>query len=458
MEIPIVHRRAARRLFSLNAFIWGVGNGLLSTALIVYLIRDICRGEPEAAVGTTVAWLIAAPRIAGLLRLLVPVLIDRCSRRKNFCTAMYLLSACVLATIPRLMPDLVPGSLESGDTGRILFFLVLVWCLYHLCEYMGMVALYAWMADLVPERFRGRFLGVREACLIAGQMLGFLTAGLYTYWTVETMTQDVPAFPRWHAYLLPTWYGVGFFLAAVLPLLFVPEIPWRRGEQGLRKRLRQLIEPLSLPGFLPLLLFGCWLQAAIGLTQSAQYRFQIYVLGVSMLVSLGREGTTRLGQFFLGPTMGRWIDRFGAAPTVSLTLALAASGSLFYFIAEKESWWLVFGAAGCWIFWVGVNIGLSSTVLAIASSESRSSALALYYTATTLSLALFTLLGGALDDRLRDVCLAWWPGAEPITYQRLSFLIGFTLRLAAIPLFLWAVRRSATGWKTGSKRPSRPNQ
>jgi len=38
----------------------------------------------------------------------------------------------------------------------------LLWCTYHLLEYLGTVALWAWLADLVPLRIRGRFLGRRE--------------------------------------------------------------------------------------------------------------------------------------------------------------------------------------------------------------------------------------------------------------------------------------------------------
>ncbi len=449
-EIPIHARREARKQANLNAFCWGVGNGLLSTTLIVYLIRDLCEGWSGAAIGTAIAWIVAAPRLLGTLRLTAPFLIARSGNRKLFCIVAYLLAPPILATIPLVMPSLISVAHETGRINPVLGFLIAVWCLHHVCEYFGTIALWSWYGDLIGMRIRGRFVGRREASLIAGQTLGYLAAGLYTYFTVEALPADAP---RWKAYLLPCGCGVLFSTLAVVPLCFIPDIMLRKADGrgnpespciaagGVYDALYRFIRlPRDVPGFAALFVFGCWLQAAIGLTQAAQYRFGMTVLGVSMLFALAQAETTRVGQWALGGRVGRWIDRFGAGPVVGFSLFLAASGSLFYAIADEESWYLIFGAAIAWIFWVGVNVGITGTLLNIAPADRRAECFALYFAATTLTLALTTLLGGYADDRLRAVAVEL-PVYGAISYERLSFLLSWAMRVAAIPLFLWAIRR-----------------
>jgi hypothetical protein len=86
--------RSAMRLASFNAFLWAVGNGLVSTQLVIYLANDF------GAAGLAVSIILAAPRFVGMLRLGVPALIARLRRRKVVCVAGYLTSAMILLILP----------------------------------------------------------------------------------------------------------------------------------------------------------------------------------------------------------------------------------------------------------------------------------------------------------------------------------------------------------------------
>lgn len=422
--IPRLKRnRAARRSLYQNAFFWGLGNGLFSTAMVVYLIRDICRGEPREAVAVTIAWILAAPRIAGVLRLFVPTLIDRWGNRKRFCITHYALAPLILAGIPLLLPVFVQHSHATGRVVPVLAMLVLFWCSYHLVEYFGTVALCSWYGDLVPSRIRGRFLGVRDAWMIAGQTIAFLIAGLYTYFIVEALPKGSPL--RWEAYLKPTFCGVVFCLLSVLPLLQIPEIAWKKRSESFAIVLKNLFAPFQNRRFAGFVFFGCWLQFCIGLTQSVQYRYEIFFLAVPMLGNLSRQTLTRIGQWAIGPTAGKISDRLGTLPVMSVCLVIVAGGSLFYYFARPETWFLIFGAAIVWVFWVGVNIGIWKTVLDFASPGENASYLAVYMTLSTLTLALSTLLGGHVI-----------PSGIPRDAEQASFLLSFVLRLCAVPILL----------------------
>ena len=108
-----------------------------------------------------VSLILAAPRIAGLLRLAAPRLIRWFGSRKRFCLASYALSLAVLALLPACVATRSMGTPTVG-----LIVLVVAWCVYHLLEYLGTVALWAWLGDLVPLRIRGRFLGRRERWML----------------------------------------------------------------------------------------------------------------------------------------------------------------------------------------------------------------------------------------------------------------------------------------------------
>jgi len=398
-----------------NAFLWGIGNGLFSTSLVIFLIRDIVDGQPTAAVNATIAWIVAAPRIAGILRLTAPTLINVFGNRKLFCITCYALAPLVLGGIPFLLPNMIHGP-------HVLTMLVVVWCVYHLVEYWGTVALLAWLGDLVSEQTRGRFFGRREAWLVAGQTIGFLGVGLYSWGVIETMPKG---FPRWQAYLLPAYCGLGFFLASVVPLLALRDNFWTKTSQSLTARLREMLPPVRNRRFLMFVLFGSWVQWSIGLTQAAQHRFSIFTLGITMLPALCFSTTTRIGQWGIGAWTGRLLDRFGNVRVMSWNLFIVSFGSLFYAVADKSTWWLVLGAAILWIFWVGVNIGISKTILDLAPPTERTAYFALYFAVTTLVFALSTLFG--------DYCF------EDSGFDRLSFVLSGMLRLLAIPLLWWSL-------------------
>src|SRR6187431_676204 len=94
VEVPSATRgirgadlRRAMSLANLNAALWAVGNGLVSTLLVIYLVADL------GAAGLAVSLILAAPRFAGLMRLGVPALMARVVARKRLCIVSYAASS-----------------------------------------------------------------------------------------------------------------------------------------------------------------------------------------------------------------------------------------------------------------------------------------------------------------------------------------------------------------------------
>ncbi|MDD3587780.1 MAG: MFS transporter [Thermoguttaceae bacterium] len=435
--LSIRQRHCSRRLFCWNALLWGVGNGLVSSSLVIYIVRTFAEGAMNvASLGLAVSWIIAAPRLIGLLRILTPTLVDLTGNRKYFCFAGYLLSPLVLLLLPLLVPLFAVW--KSQHVNLILWLVGMIWAGYHLIEYFASVALWTWLGDFLHKRIRVGFLARRQRWMLVGQMLGMLTAGFYAWFLLPLANNTAQ---RLAVYLPPAQWGIAFLMLSSIPIAFLPEIAWKKAD-SLKNRLRELLLPLHHRRFGIFVLFGCWIQLANGLTQGPQSVFQIRVLNISMLVGLLLLASTRLGQIVCSTWTGRLINRFGAVRGIAVSLLIVSLGPLCYMVATPAVWQPIIVAALLWIGWIGVNIGMENLSLAWAPEKERSSYIAFYFTAITGSFGLATLLGGWLFDRYKDMVVVV-PGLQwSLDYYRLAFLSGWILRSLGILILLYIARNS----------------
>ena len=377
-------RRAAIQMAYANAAIWAIGNGLVSSTLVVYLVLSVGARSFQSAV------VYAAPSLAGLMRLAVPAVLARFGQRKAFCIAAYLASAAVLGVVP-----LAAVTLPIGTHAPVA--IVSAWCVYHMFEYCGTVALWSWFGDLVPRRIRGRFCGYRERWLTAGRLGGIaFTIALATLWGLVA-----PRRPRIEPLALSAAIGTVFMLLAVVPLLrmpgveylpsAVPRLPWRNVVRAMSRRpYRQLV------------LFSGVFALVNGITQAAQGTFAPRVLKISYEGLQTITATMRAGQMAVAPTMGRWCDAVGSRPVMILSQLVVATGPLFYFVSTREHWWWFVGAYLVWIAYAGLNVGLDNIKLKLAPPDNNAPYLAAYYTVSDVIYGSSILAAGWTCDRLED--------------------------------------------------------
>jgi MFS family permease len=422
--LAVAARRRALGLANGNGALWAAGNGLISTMSIVYLAMEF--DVPRMGLG--ISLILAAPHLAGLLRLGAPPLIDRLVDRKRFCLAAYLLSAVVLAGVPWVA---APGRLPSAAFA--LGALVGLWCAYQVLEYLGSVALWSWLADLAPVRIRGRFLGRRERWMQAGQAVGMAAGG----WLLWQWQRTWPASPRWIAYAVTAGAGAALMLAALAPLALIPRAV---AGPAARRRLplAALLAPLADARFLRLLLFGCCWSLTNGLIESPQKMFPKWVLGLELFVLLWLNTGLRLGQMAISPWVGRLLDRWGNRPVLIGSTLLVAQAPAFFFLANPgQPWWIV-GAWVMWIAWVGLNIGQPNLMLKLAPQRANTPYIAVWFTLTGLSVAAGMILGGMLMDRYSGATFLWF-GRFPLDWYKTAFLAGWIARSAAVLLLFLVV-------------------
>jgi MFS family permease len=408
-----------------NATIWGLGNGILNTYLIVYLALEL----DAPGLGLGIGLIKASPQLVGLLRLAAPAFLGRIAQRKPFCIGCYVASALVLLVLPAAA---VPGLLSSQRL--VLLTIVGLWCLYHLLEYLGTVALWAWLADLASPPVRGRFFGLRERWLIAGTIAGSLAAAAFSYgWNYLYPKEHYPD-RVWLTYAIPSAIGACLLLLAIVPLAAMPDVRPRRGEVARVRApaFREIFAPLADRRFLGFLAFGCWFGLFSGLVQTAQSIYPAKVLGMGLGTILLLQMGMRAGQFSLGPWAGRVADRLGSRRVLVACVPIVASGTAFYFLATpSHPWWFV-GGWVAWIAFAGINVALPSFTFSLAPAPSRAAYYATYFAGTGVCVAAGSLLGGHLFDWLGDRLLAVPGSSLAIDRYALFFLLAWLARSLAI--------------------------
>jgi MFS family permease len=438
-NLSVSQRRRARRLAVWNGAVWAIGNGLASTTLVIYLAKEL----HAERLGLGISLIVAAPQIAGLLRLGAPALIDRLGNRKHFCIATFLLGAMLLLVLPWVC---APGRLPSP--GWSLAALILLWCLYHLLQYLGMVGLWSWLADVADVRIRGRFLGWRERWLVAGQAAAAIIAGLFVWGVL----QIDPKMPAWIPYAVAGGFGAGFMILSLAPLLLMPSaeatapntkprpvVASRPQDattgRGFMSNAPRLLAPFRDARFLRLLAFGCWFSFFNGVTQSAQNYYPMQVLGVSLFLSLTLQTGMRFGQLTVSPGLGALADRLGNRPVMIVSQLLVAAGLLFFAAATPEHWAWFIGAWVIWIAYAGLNVCLPNLLLKLSPERSNSPYIAAFYAVTGLCYAASTIVGGALVDSYKSEAFAL--GNVSLGFFPCLFLFGWAARsLGAIILLL----------------------
>lgn len=430
VRLSLGQRRRARRLAYWNGACWAVGTGLASSPLVMYLAMEL----GVARIGLGISLIKAAPHLAGSLRLAAPALIGRLADRKRFCLASYL---CAVVLLAAMFVAALPARRLAPS--RTLACVVLLWCGYHVLEYLGAVALWSWLADLVPQRVRGRFLGRRERWSVTGQALAMLGAALFGWLWAEGYPEAV-----WAGYAIPGLLGCLVLGGSLVPLGLMPRAAPPRLPTPSRP-LRLILRPFGDPGFRRYIAFGCWFSFFNGVIQSAQEIFPRQILGIRLPLRLGLQTGMRIGQLALSPTLGRWADRAGNRTVLAVSVPVIASSTLFFCVATPAAWYWAIGAWVAWIAYAGVNVAQPNLMLQLAPASARPAYVAAYQTASGLCVAASMIVGGVAFDGLYG---RFGPGVLPLPLAWLRidlfqaiFLFGFLTRTMSL-LVLLAVRES----------------
>ncbi len=334
---------------------------------------------------------------------------------------------------------------------RLDFFAGLL-LVHQLLESLGTVALWAWLAEIVPPKLRGRYFARRQRWQLialiptlaaAGFLADWWRSGEHQYSTIETALLG---------YTIPIGLGALLLAASIVPLLWMPAVATKHKPRSTWRLWREPgnLAPLVDARFQRLLLFGCWLSFFNGLMQSAAGMYPKRVLGLGLLPMMLLPVGMRLGQIALAPWVGRFSDRFGNRPVLLVCQALVAFGPMFYLLATPAQPWWLGGAFGVWSAYVGLNICLPNLTLKLSRDGNYAAYSAAYFALSGLAYGVSTYLGGWLVDLFAFD--RFYVGRFRLDNFGYIFYIGWITRLLAVVLIFAIDEPGAWTWRRLLKR------
>lgn len=411
-----------------NSFLWGLGNTLVSTTLIIYIVFGLVDRSSFSWLFLTTSVIAASPRIVGVLRAYAPKMLGG----KRFMTqkaAGYLtLSGLMLSLIPLFVP--LEGRLPVET---LIICLILLWSIHHLNQYIGTIAVNCWIGGHTPDNVRGQFYAARNRYELAGAILASALA-----FYLKDVVFPVDKLLFW------AWVGAALIVLSNIPLLFCSRDagtyecqsslqPEKKPEKT--STLSTLFSPLCFRTFGLFLLYGIAFSFINGLTQTSQYQYSIHGLKISYEFTLLLLAISRLGQWVISWFIGRWLDRH-LCSTMMISQFIVAVGLFFLGIANESFYYVpIYLSWLCWTGYAGLNVGVPKHLHRLSfENGNRAATFSLYYAVGGMAYSISLIITGAVLD-----FLSFSFDLENITLYGVPFfalvlILGAFLRLLLVPL------------------------
>jgi MFS family permease len=392
--------------------------------------------------------LSAMPFIASLVSMPASILTERTGERKRiFFFGQYpnRLLWFAIAIVPFYMVS------HMGDTGfapAMSMFLLLMFIM-HSGGAVGGPAWTSWMADVVPERSRGKYFSRRRQWGIVSA----IPAALFAGWLMDRLSRTPNG---GNPLVIMKWCAILFMCSAVFGFFDIHLFQWVpdpcQPEPKRQPMSRLFAEPMRDRQFL-------WFAGFIGtLTFAVSFMGQFVTL--YMLEKLHSTSTQvqfmllvapMIAQLLVLPIWGKAADRMGKKPVLAIaSLGLVPVGFGWCF-CSRELLWLgyLLSALGA-ALWVGVEVANLNMVLEMAGSGDDEDAKggSNYVAVNSVIINIAGCMGGLSAGLIAQSLRNWhWsihiPGIRDVSFYELLFALSGILRLFAAVVFLPMIHEPA---------------
>lgn len=383
--------------------------------------------------------LAALPALTTLFSPLGTLLADRFGRRKLiFIVGLYSqrLVWLVLAPVVLYLLHLcAPGHSQPA----LMLFLLLMF-LQNVGSSIGGVPWTSWMADIVPERLRGRYFNRRRQF---GILSAIPTACIVGWWLDHRVDPTDPAAMLRTCALIFSMSAV-FGMADIASFHFIPDIPLPP-KKGLRM-LATLSEPLHHRQFLVAVGFTATMTFALGFmgqfvtlylidrVRATNFQTQVMLLILPMIA-----------QLLVLPIWGKASDRMGKKPLLVLSgLGMVLPGLGWCFLTGHDIWFGYFVAGLGAAMYAGIETANQNLVIEMSVGSGSS-----YVAANSIITSIAACLGGFASGMVAQALGDWhWRpsgmlaflGFKSFDYYDALFAFSAIFRLAAVVIFLPMLR------------------
>jgi hypothetical protein len=278
------------------------------------------------------------------------------------------------------------------STGQALPLFLAVVTLAAVLGVVGNNAWTAWIGDLIPRTFRGRFFGRRTLFLSMAGTIATLTVGL----VLDAVTVDGRTGQALAA-LVATGCVAG---AASIGLLLRHADPsaGERAASVARPAIEPLLADASVRPFLAYLF--AW-NAAVALSASFFSFHMLANLQTGFLVAAVHGIVVGAMRVATAPVWGRAVDRLGARPVLEVcSLGIAVVPALWLFATPERLWPIALEAIASGALWSGHGIAVMDLTLGLAPRPSRPFRLAVFAATGGVSFGATSVAAGFVARQL----------------------------------------------------------
>jgi MFS family permease len=323
---------------------------------------------------------------------------------------------------------------------------IALWLIFimHAASAIGSPAWVSWMADLVPERLRGKYFSRRRQWGILSAIPAAWLAGWLLDRPAVTSAANEP-------FITLTWCGIIFLCAAVFGIadiaLFhgIKEIPAK--PQPAESWLRSLREPLKNRSFL---WFGGFVAT---LTFAVSFMGQFLTLFLIEKLQISNRTTQMMlliapmaAQLITLPAWGVAVDRYGKRPVLAISALALVPISVGWCLMNGSNpivaLWIgyILAAAGA-ALWAGVEVANFNLVLEFSGADDRGATGTSYVAVNSVIINLAGCAGGLASGLVAQSLKNWswntgvaWIGT--FSFYEVLFVLSGVLRLASVLIFL----------------------
>ncbi|MCS6861016.1 MAG: MFS transporter [Abditibacteriales bacterium] len=392
-----------------------ITSGTVSTGYALHL------GASNAQIGL----LSAAPLWGQVLQLVSPLLVERLRQRKPLCLVAYLVGWGVWLPIA-LIPFLIPESLRPL---RPWVMILLTVCGGAMVALSGPAST-SWLADLVPQEMRGRFVARQQSIVAACSLVASILAGKY-----------VDLFPeaRWQiAFCTVFLLALVFAVASLVVWALVPEPPMKGSRQ--ESVVGFLLLPLRHENFRNFVMFVSVRAVAVMIAAPFFTVFMLKTLKLSYAEVAVYTALMSLSQLAANPLWGYLADKYGYKPILRISSFAIALVPLPWVFATPHNYKAIVPLMQCYAgaMSAGLMVSQFNLMVKIAPEASRTVYVGFYSAVVNVSFALGAMLGGVLADgfarwaQLYGQGGVFLLGSQPITSVQCVFLVSALLRLLGL--------------------------
>jgi HEAT repeat protein len=413
--------------------------------------------------GASDLWLgiiASVPAIAGSLQILAAYIGEHTQDRKSL-----VLRYVFLSRLPWLLIAFLP--LFSKELPRLPLFVVLL-TLSAVLGSFASPAFLAWLSDLVPADYRGRYFGRRNMILGLVSAITALPPALFLDQAVKHDRLPVPL-----AFTILFGTGMLFLALSQFALTRMPNVPrimgltggQEDGVDGRKSFLQFYREPFSDRNFRRLLTFTTFW--TFGHLFAGQF-FTVYMLENLKFPYIMIQMTALVAALFssLGmPFWGYLSDKFGNKPLLIISGSTVVFMPLIWTLTDPERYgWsvgvIMFIQVIAGFMWAGVGLSQFNMILNIAPQSQRTLYMGAISATGALIGGLAPLCSGlvmeymrpivpdptrfyvlfCLTASLRGFALLWLKGLQEPSGTTAGYVLS-QLRSSARPRGWWAIRR-----------------